>query len=221
MTISGLPRARRTTRAPSPYKRCAVAECGKTPATWSRHCFSHSRRLKTYGHPKARPLPVSTLLHYVARVRPILERNKDHPGVRLASREVDALLADALNRAGRGEILSADMKLWSDMALNGATSSHVLALFCAVLANESLGTDTALSELAHVHRVARAVLSLGRLKPLSAGGVPKDLAARGQRAVGRFMLDRYSPIAANVIKAIESSQRAAVDRHAALTAPLL
>jgi hypothetical protein len=223
MITEGLPRAarRRTARAPSPYKRCAVDECGRVPAPFSRYCLGHARRLKTYGHPKGRPLPFSTLLHYVGRVRPVLERNAGHPGVQLASRELDALLADALRRAGDGETLAPDMKLWAELALNGATSTHVLSLFCAVLAHESLGSDTALSELAHVHRVARAVLSLGRLKPLSSGGVARDLGARGQRAVGRFMLDRYSPIATNVIRAIESSQQANVERYAALTAPLL
>lgn len=208
----------RSQRPRTSYSRCA--ECSRTAVPWSRHCRSHQRRLRVHGHPRAQPVALGDLLPFVARARVVMDRNKAHRGIQLAVEEVEALLEDALRRHAANEPLAPDFLLWCSLAHRGVTAHDVLSMVFGAIAYESLAGDAALSELAYIHRVARAVLALDSLKGKTAGGTPKELGATGQRMLGRFLIERYSPLAVGIVDQIKTSDQKAHARYALLTLPL-
>jgi hypothetical protein len=147
--------------------------------------------------------------------RRVLSRNLQHRGLQLALSEVDALLRDAAERHDAGAILAPDYVLWSGLAKANATPMDILTMVCASILYEQLGGDSARDRQAYVHRVARAVLSLDRLRPNR-----KDLAATGQRLLGTFLLDRYAPLALGVVDAVKVGEQRDRERQALLTSPM-
>jgi hypothetical protein len=149
-----------------------------------------------------------------------MDRNRDHRGIKLAVAEVEALLSGALRRHADEEPMAPDLTLWCGLAHRGVTGYDVLSMVFGAIAFESLGGSAALDQRAYEHRIARAVLSLDALKGRTSGGTPKDLAATGQRMLGRFLLDRYSPLAVGIVDQIKTNDQKAHARYALLTLPL-
>jgi hypothetical protein len=152
--------------------------------------------------------------------RPILGRNADHRGLQLALQEIDALLSDVLRRAANGELLAPDFQLWLGLAHKGVTALDVLPMFGAALLYEQLSGDASRNETAYHHRVARVVVCLDKLKDKTAGGLPKDLAATGQRKLGRFLIERYSALGVGLLAKIKAADEKARERWALLAKPL-
>jgi hypothetical protein len=150
----------------------------------------------------------------------ILDRNEDHRGIQLAIKEIESLLEDALRRHANQEAMAPDYLLWLGLARQGVTGYHVLSMVFGAVAYESLAGDASLNEQAYQHRVARAVLAMDALKGRTAGGTPKELGARGQRMLGRFLLDRYAPLAVGVVHQIKENDQRARTRYALMTLPL-
>lgn len=198
----------------------ACAECNKPAAPWSRFCRPHQRRLRVHGHARAKPVRFTDLLPYIVQARLVLDRNVEHRGLQLALREIEGLLADALRRHAYGERLAPDFQLWLGLAHRGVTALDVLSTFCGAVVYEQLAGDAALNEQAYHHRIARAVLSLDALKARTAGGLPKELAAQGVRALGRLLLEQYAGLAVGIVDAIRTTDQKAHERRALLTIPL-
>lgn len=204
----------RRTRAPyRNYRACAL--CGKPTRSWSRYCQPHARRLKVHGDPRAKPMRMSWLIHYAVQGRLVLDRNIQHRGLQLALQELDELLADAMRRFSDGQKLSPDYCLWLGLAQSNTAPMQILTMLVGAILYEQLAGDSAVSRKAYIHRIARAVVSLDRLKP---GG--RDLNATGQRLLGEFLLDRYGPLALGVLGAVKTAEQKAHERRALITAPL-
>lgn len=156
----------------------------------------------------------------MARVRVILETNKDHRGVKLAVAEVEALLDAALRRHADEVPMAPDHLLWLGLAHKGVTGVDVLGMMFGAVAFECLGGSAAIDQCAYQHRVARAVLALDALKGRTAGGTPKELPAIGQRMLGRFLLERYAVLAVGVVEQLKANDQKAHERYALLTLPL-
>lgn len=208
----------RNKRPHTGYARCV--HCAKPTAPWSRYCRSHQRRLRVHGHPLARPVPLRDLLPFVVRVRAVLERNREHRGIQLAVREIEALLEDALRRDAEQEPMAPDYVLWAGLAHRGVTAFDVLGMVFGAVAYESLGGNAALDQCAYQHRVARAALALDALKGRTSGGTPKELGATGQRKLGQFLLAQYSALAIGVVDQIKGSDQKARARYGLMTLPL-
>lgn len=219
LTLGRVATRRHRPRRPSrPYAACGV--CSAPPAPWSRFCRSHQRRLRVYGHARAKPVRLAWLIHYAVKARDVLDRNAEHRGLQLALSEIDDLLHDALNRDACGEQLGPDFQLWLGLAHKSVTALDVLTMFCAALLYEQLSNDPAINERAYHHRVARAVVCLDSLKGRSSSGQPKDLAATGQRALGRFLVDRYGALGARLVATIQLAEERERERLALISTPL-
>lgn len=173
-----------------------------------------------HGHPLGRPVPFRALLPFVARARVVLDKNREHRGVQLAIAEVEALLNEALRKHAAQERMAPDFALWCGLAHRGVTGFDVLSMVFGAVAYDSLAGDASLDERAYQHRVARAVLALDALKARTVGGTRKELGAIGQRMLGRFLLDRYAPLAVGVVQQIKDADQKANARYALLTSPL-
>lgn len=195
------------------YKVCA--ECPKPVTHWSRFCKGHARRLQVYGHARAKPVRHAKLIDYAAKAVVILDKNAHHEGVQLALGEIEGLLNDAREQAMSGQTLAPDYALWLGLAQRAITARLILAMVCAAVLYEHLSDDPAIDKQAYEHRVARAVLMLGVLKPKR-----RDLPAGPQRVIGRMLIDRYSPLVVNVLIAVRAAERERRQRHDALAAPL-
>lgn len=198
----------------------ACVECNKPTAPWSRFCRSHQRRLRVHGHARAKPVRFTDLLPYIVQARLVLDRNREHRGLKLALGEIEALLNDALRRHANEEQLAPDFVLWLGLAHKGVSALDVLSAFCGAVVYEQLAGDPALNEQAYAHRIARAVLSLDALKAKTAGGLSKELGAQGLRTLGRFLLERYVALAVSIVEAIKTTDQKAHERRALLTSPL-
>lgn len=158
---------------------------------------------------------MSWLIHYAVQGRLVLDRNIQHRGLQLALQELDELLADAMRRFSDGQKLSPDYCLWLGLAQSNTAPMQILTMLVGAILYEQLAGDSAVSRKAYIHRIARAVVSLDRLKP---GG--RDLNATGQRLLGEFLLDRYGPLALGVLGAVKTAEQKAHERRALITAPL-
>lgn len=74
---------------------CSVPECGYRRYKLNNTCIHHFFRKKLHGHPKARAIRKKELKHELAQVTELIERNRDHEGVKGAIEWLDRWLQAA------------------------------------------------------------------------------------------------------------------------------
>lgn len=195
--------------------QCAARNCSALTRPRSRYCHTHANRLRLLGHPEARAIPATDLVTFAGLAGKVLTRNANHAGLQLAYEELDFLLADASNKASRGEPLDPATAMWAKVAAASCDAMLVMVSLCAAVMYEHLGGRPAPDKRAYVVSVARAVQALTatlRARP--------TISATTLYALGEALLSRYGTLARNVVEAVRRDHEKAQRRQVLITTPL-
>lgn len=195
---------------------CGVPSCPRLRRRFGRNCTVHARRLASYGSPLGRPMPMSKLKPYALCFLQLFRANPDHPGLLLASTELQSLLNDSLRRVTDGETVTADVRHLARLASHDVTAEFVLAMTAAVSILDQENPGMFPDANAVRFAVARAVCSLAsRLS----GTNRQPLGSRALSDIGSILVDRYSPFVAAVLAHYAALQRAKEKRTEILRWP--
>lgn len=197
----------------SPSMTCVATGCRRGRTKRGRFCKPHAKRLNAYGHPLGRPLPRNWLVHFGATALRAIDANQDHPGIRLALNELQALLSNPRAHLSGSHSGNAADHL-TRLAVDNTEPRHVLAMVAGVVLFDSDQPGFIKGSKAYRFAVARAVCSLAprhRSMPLG---------SRALEAIGSWMVDHYASLLAVIVKAVEAAEREAKERAAVMSAPL-
>ncbi|WP_428661385.1 hypothetical protein [Reyranella sp.] len=189
---------------------CAATACSRSRAKRGRYCKSHSKKLNKYGHPLGRPIPRNWLFHFAAQAMPVIvAHSTDHPGIKLALGELQSLLGapHVLLGSRAGDHIAR-------IAATAIEPRYVLAMVASVALFDRDQPRFLRDAKAYRFAIARAVLSLAPC--------PRSIAPRSRAldAIGSLMVTRYSALLAVILAAIDTTDRQARERAAAMSAPL-
>lgn len=187
--------------------------CGRPRLRRGRYCRHHARRLNQYGSVTGRPIPKASLLHFATKAARVLQANSDHDGVRLATRELSTLLDEAHASVRAGEPVDRQTKEYSRLASYAVTPLHILAMVTAVGLFDSDDPRWLRDGKAYRFAVARAVINLAPRKG-------EDVGSRALAAIGDYLVDNYSPLAASIVLAIKQGEENERRRRDAMATPM-
>jgi hypothetical protein len=153
-------------------------------------------------------------MHFAGEARRVLERNADHPGLRIASQELQRLLDRSQAVIAAGERPDAMAQQFARLAAHGITPVDVLGMVVAVGLFDQDQPNFLRSTDAYHLAVGRAVCGL----------LPRRLTRLNKRTskqIGSRLVDQYAALVATVIKAIDKAEAASQQRAAAMSAPLV
>ena len=200
----------------SRQQKCGVASCPSHRAHWGRYCLRHRRRLAMYGSPYGRCLPRGELTSIARRVLKLFREHPQHPGLLLASKEIQALLDDSRKRVEDQELVTPDVRHMARLAAHDVGADHVLAMLAATAIFDQENPGSIPDRKALRYAAGRAVSSL---VSRGTGKYRLTLGSRALSDIGSTLVDRYSPFVASVVSHHRDADRKVEKRRETLRHP--